>query len=144
MLEQTGMRPAVAVTENKLVCKVASRVIHPVGLIQIPTDMEAAFLAHQDIGLLPGMGSGLLRTAAVTRFRVIRELVWLNDGEALVLFGKRRSLVRDMAREIGVNPVASKCFTDTCYAKAPLSPMLMPCPALRSRGYALTGILGGL
>jgi DNA polymerase-4 len=100
MLEQTGMRPAAAVAGNKLVCKVASRAIRPVGLIQIPAGAETAFLAHQDIGLLPGMGPGLLRTAAVTGFREIGELARLNDGEALALFGKRVPLLRDtLARD---------------------------------------------
>jgi DNA polymerase-4 len=57
---------------NKLVCKMASRAIRPVGLIQIQAGTEAVYLVHQDIGLLPGRGRlGLLRMAAVTRFREI-------------------------------------------------------------------------
>ena len=71
LLEQTGMRPAAAVAGNKLVCKAASRAIRPADLIQIQTGTETAFLAHGDIGLLPGMGPGLMRTAAVTGFREI-------------------------------------------------------------------------
>jgi DNA polymerase-4 len=78
-----------------------------VGLIQIQSGTEAAFLAHQDIGLLPGMGPGLLRTAAVTGFREIGELARLNDGEALALFGKWGPLLRDMARGIDTSPVMS-------------------------------------
>jgi DNA polymerase-4 len=96
MLEQTGTRPA-AVAGNKLIRKVASRAIRPVGLIQIPTDAETVFLARQDIGLLPGMWPGLLWTAAVTGFQKIGELARLNDGEALALFGKRGPLLRDTA-----------------------------------------------
>jgi DNA polymerase-4 len=61
---------------------------------------ETAFLAHQDIGLLPGMGPGLLRTAAATGFREIGELARFNNGEALALFGKRGPLLRDTARGI--------------------------------------------
>jgi DNA polymerase-4 len=112
MLERTGMRPAAAVAGNKLVCKVASRAIRPVGLIQIPIGAEEAFLAHQDIGLLPGMGPGLLRTAAVTGFREIGELARLNDGEALALFGKRGPLLRDTARGIDTSPVMSGDYTE--------------------------------
>jgi DNA polymerase-4 len=107
MLEQTGMRPAAAVAGNKLVCKVASRAIRPVGLIHIQAGTEAAFLSRQDIGLLPGMGPALLRTAAVTGFREIGELARLNDGEALALFGKRGPLLRDTARGIDTSPVSS-------------------------------------
>jgi DNA polymerase-4 len=107
ILEQTGLRPAAAVAGNKLVGKVASRAIRPAGLIQIQTGTEAAFLAHQDIGLLPGMGPLLLRTAAATGFREIGELARLNDGEALSLFGKRGPLLRDTALGIDDSPVAS-------------------------------------
>jgi DNA polymerase-4 len=106
ILERTGLKPAAAVAGNKLVCKVASRVIRPAGLIQVQTGTEAAFLAHQDIALLPGMGPGLLRTAAVTGFREIGELARLTCGEALALFGKRGPLLRDAARGIDNSPVA--------------------------------------
>jgi DNA polymerase-4 len=107
ILEQTGIRPATAVAGNKLVCKVASRAIRPAGLIQIQTGTEAAFLAHQDIGLLPGMGTLLLRTAAATGFREIGELARLQDDEVLALFGKRGPLLRDTALGIDDSPVAS-------------------------------------
>jgi hypothetical protein len=51
------MRPTAAVAVNKLVCKMTSRAIRPAGLIQIQAGTEAAFLAHQDIGLIAGDGS---------------------------------------------------------------------------------------
>jgi DNA polymerase-4 len=105
ILERTGMRPAAAVAGNKLVCKVASRAIRPTGLIQVQTGTEAAFLAHQDIGLLPGMGPLLLRTAAATGFREIGELARLTDGEALALFGKQGPLLRDRALGRDDSPV---------------------------------------
>jgi hypothetical protein len=56
-LEQTGTRPAAAVAGNKPVCKMASRAICSADLIQIQVGTEAAYLAHQGSGLLPGMGS---------------------------------------------------------------------------------------
>jgi DNA polymerase-4 len=105
MLETIGIRPAAAVAENKLVCKVATRTIRPIGLIRIQGGTEAAFLAHQDIRLLPGMGPGLLRTAAVTGIREIGELAALSNSEALSLFGKRGMLLRDTAKGIDTSPV---------------------------------------
>jgi DNA polymerase-4 len=99
------MRPAAAVAGNKLVGKVAARVIRPAGLIQIQNGTEAVFMAHQDIRLLPGMGPGLLKIAAVTGFREIGELACLNDGEALSLFGKWGPLLRDTARGSDDSPV---------------------------------------
>jgi DNA polymerase-4 len=98
--EQTGIYPATAVAGNKLVSKVATRTIRPVGLIQVQAGTEAEFLAHQDIRILPGMGPGLLRTAAVTGLREIGEIAALSEGEALALFGRRGPVLRRMAQGI--------------------------------------------
>jgi len=100
ILEQAEIRPAAAVACNKLVSKVATRTIRPTGLIQIQTGTEAEFLAHQDIRILPGMGPGLLRTAAVTGIREIGEIACLTVGEALSVFGKQGPLLRNMAQGI--------------------------------------------
>jgi DNA polymerase-4 len=97
ILEDTGLCPAAAVAGNKLVSKVATRTIRPRGLIQVQAGTEAEFLAHQDIRILPGMGPGLLRTAAVTGLREIGELAALSEGEALALFGRRGPPLRSMA-----------------------------------------------
>jgi DNA polymerase-4 len=105
IFDKTGVRPVAAVAGNKLIGKTASRVIRPVGLIQIQYGTEAAFLAHQDLRLLPGMGPSLLRTAEVTGFREVGELATLSDSEALSLFGKRGLLLRDTARGIDDSPV---------------------------------------
>jgi DNA polymerase-4 len=101
VLDDTGLCPATAAAGNKLVGKVATRAIRPSGLIVIRDGEEAAFLAHQDIRLLPGLGPSLLRTMAVTGFREVGELAGLTDGEALTLFGRRGVLLRDTALGIG-------------------------------------------
>lgn len=106
--EKTGIYPAAAVAGNKLVSKVATRTIRPLGLIQVQAGTEAAFLAHQDIGILPGMGPGLLRTAAVTGLREIGEIAALTEGEAAALFGKRGPELRRMARGFDDSPVEGK------------------------------------
>jgi DNA polymerase-4 len=98
--EETGMSPAAAAACNKLVSKVATRTIRPVGFIQVQAGTEAAFFAHQDIRILPGMGPGLLRTAAVTGLREIGEIAALPEGAVLALFGKRGPLLRRMAQGI--------------------------------------------
>jgi len=98
--EAAEIRPAAAVACNKLVSKVATRTIRPTGLIQIHYGTEAEFLAHQDIRLLPGMGPKLLRTAAITGIREIGEVAALSVSEALSIFGKSGTVLRDMARGI--------------------------------------------
>jgi DNA polymerase-4 len=96
----TGVEAAAATASNKLVCKVASRAIRPEGLIEVREGDEAAFIAHQDIILLPGLGPSLLKTIRVTGFREAGELAALTDGEAASLFGKKGILLRDAARGI--------------------------------------------
>jgi len=98
---------AAATGTNKLVCKVASRTIRPEGLIDVRNGEEAAFLAHQDITLLPGLGTSLMRTIRVTGFREIGELAALSDGEAISLFGKKGVFLRDSALGIDNSPVAA-------------------------------------
>jgi DNA polymerase-4 len=100
LLEQTSIRPAAAVATNKLVSKVATRTIRPTGLMLVQNGTEAEFLSHQDIRILPGMGPGLLRTAAVTGMREIGEIAALTVPEALAIFGKRGPLLRSMAQGI--------------------------------------------
>ncbi|MCL2180545.1 MAG: DNA polymerase [Treponema sp.] len=98
---------AAAAGTNKLVCKVASRTIRPEGLIDVRPGDEEAFLRHQDIALLPGIGPSLMKTIRVTGFRETGELACLSDSEALSLFGKKGLLLRDSARGIDDSPVSS-------------------------------------
>ena len=100
-----GIRAAMAAAANKLVTKVASRAIRPAGMIEVRPGNEAAFLTHQNITLLPGMGPGLLKTAEITGFREIGEIAALTDVEASALFGKQGKLLRDNALGIDNSPV---------------------------------------
>ena len=105
--QQTGLQTASALAANKLTCKVASRTIRPVGFVDVEPGEEAAFLAHQNIALLPGIGPRIMRTVAVAGFREIGEIAALGDGEALSLFGKNGLLLRDAALGIDDTPVGS-------------------------------------
>jgi DNA polymerase IV len=100
-----GLEMAAAAAINKLTCKVASRVIRPVGFLDIHPGDEAAFLANKKLALLPGMGPLLTRTAAVAGFREIGEIAALGRGEAVSLFGKKGLLLRDSALGIDDSPV---------------------------------------
>ena len=108
IFEQAIIRPAAAVACNKLVSKVATRTIRPTGLIQVQNGTEAEFLAHQDIRILPGMGAGLLRTAAITGIREIGEVAALSVNEAFSIFGKQGPLLRNMAQGIDSSRVEAR------------------------------------
>ena len=98
---------AAAAATNKLVSKVASRVIRPEGLLEVCPGEEAAFLIHKDIALLPGLEPSLLKTIQITGFREAGELAALSDVEAASLFGKKGIALRDAARGIDNAPVGS-------------------------------------
>jgi DNA polymerase-4 len=97
ILEDTGLIAAGAAACNKLVSKIGTRTIRPAGLIGIREGDEAAFLAHQDIRLLPGMGPKLLNLARITGLRDIGDIAALSDTETLSLFGRRGPALRDSA-----------------------------------------------
>ena len=80
-----GIIAAATAATNKLVSKVASRNIRPVGLYVVDPGDEANYLAKINIALLPGIGPGLLRTLMVTGFREIGEIASLTEGEAKAL-----------------------------------------------------------
>jgi len=107
ILDKVKIESAAAAAANKLVCKVASRTIRPEGLIEVRAGDEAAFLAHQDITLLPGLGKSLMKTIRVTGFREVCELALLSDSEALSLFGKKGIFLRDSALGIDNSPVCA-------------------------------------
>jgi DNA polymerase-4 len=109
---QTTIASAIAIdaagasAANKLVCKVASRAIRPMGLIEVRPGDESAFLAYQDIALLPGIGPSLMKTIRVTGFREIGELAALSNSDAAALFGRKGILLRDTAQGIDNTPVS--------------------------------------
>jgi DNA polymerase-4 len=105
IVDSLSLKAAAATATNKLVSKVASRAIRPLGLIDVRPGEEAAFLAHQDITLLPGLGASLMKTIRVTGFREAGELAALSDSEASALFGKKGILLRDAALGIDDSPV---------------------------------------
>ena len=118
ILQHTDIRPAAGIASNKLVSKVATRAIRPMGMIQVRDGTEAEFLSHQDIRILPGMGQKLLQTALVTGFREIGELSLLSPAEAIALFGNKGPLLRDMSLGIDSSGVEQRRGTKTIRAQA--------------------------
>ena len=108
IMDNARIRPATAVASNKLVSKVATRAIRPVGLIQVHNGTEAEFLSHQDIRILPGMGANLLRTASIVGIREIGEVAALSSTEAIAIFGKHGVLLRSMAQGIDGSRIEEK------------------------------------
>jgi DNA polymerase-4 len=113
LLRNLSLDPTLGVARNKLVSRVATKVMRPHGLYQVYEGHEAEFLHPLAVDYLPGVGS-------VTSGKLLRELGIRRIGELAAipvpllvqLFGKAgvelhdkasgedHSLVRDTAREM--------------------------------------------
>ncbi len=101
-----GLSPIWTVGPNKLVAKVASRLVKPLGEYIVGGGEEEAFLAPRPLHLLPGIEGpdllcfhdfGLYRAGQVAAFSA-RQLA--------VPFGRRGSHLYDLVRGIDPSPVA--------------------------------------
>lgn len=96
--EALNLIPTVGLATNKLVAKVATRVIGSAGIASVPDGEESSFLAPQDAQLLPGVGKSILRTLQTVGLRSIGSIATLPDLETLSLFGPRGFTLRESAR----------------------------------------------
>ena len=96
--ESLTLASAIAVASNRVVAKVGTRAIMPKGIAEVKAGSERAFLAHQDISLLPGVGGVTVHLLKVAGFNQIGQLAQLNKEQVVTLLGKRGIALRDAAR----------------------------------------------
>ncbi|OHD68533.1 MAG: hypothetical protein A2W19_12120 [Spirochaetes bacterium RBG_16_49_21] len=101
-----GILPVAGLAANKLVSKVATRVVRPDGFVAVSPGDERNFLRHQTVSLLPGIGKKLSERMELFGITEMGELADLTDPEVSALFGKAGPRLRDAARGIDLNPVA--------------------------------------
>lgn len=105
VLKELGLDPVWSLASNKLVSKVASRVVRPVGEYIVGAGEEAEFLAPLPLSLLPGLSSqelGLLRDFNLER---IGQLAQLNREQLAVPFRGRGAYLYDASRGQDSTPV---------------------------------------
>ena len=100
-----GLDPIWTVAPNKLVAKVASRLVKPVGEYIVAGGEEAHFLAPQPIDLLPGLETAELRQLFDFNITRVGEIASLSAAQLRVPFGKRADRIHDLARGIDPSPV---------------------------------------
>lgn len=69
-----GLQNSMGVASNKLVSKIATRVINPAGLCSVNSGCEETFLAPLPIRLLPGIDSKVMRQLYQFNLRNIRDI----------------------------------------------------------------------
>ncbi|MBN1500630.1 MAG: hypothetical protein JW982_10760 [Spirochaetes bacterium] len=105
--EKIGITPIVALASNRLVSKIATRVVKPVGFISVLNGDEQDFLAHQDVTLLPGIGEKLTATMKMLGIRELMDLATLSDDNIYSAFGRKGFKLRDCAKGIDFTAVCS-------------------------------------
>jgi len=87
--EIVGLDATTALASNKLVAKVGTRSLRPDGFVAVREGDEEAFLCHQDVRFLPGVGPAIGRILSVTGISEIGELAAFSDAEITGLLGHR-------------------------------------------------------
>ena len=116
-----GINPIWTLAANKLVAKVASRLVKPVGEYIVAAGEEEDFLAPLPLHLLPGLSPEEIRRLREFNLASIGQLAALNRQQLLVPFGDRSGFLYEASH--GKTPTTA----DRC--KAPL-PTWPPGPAM--------------
>jgi len=93
-----GIHPIWTVGVNKLVAKVASRVVKPYGEYIVSPGEEESFLAPLPLFLLPGVQSRERARLQEFNIRQIGQLAALEKRQLYTVFGKRGETLYDISR----------------------------------------------
>ena len=103
--ERLRLASTLGVASNKLVSRVAARVIRPDRLYDVFPGSEAPFLAPLEVDLLPGLDPPSRETLAELNVERVRDLAALTIFHLRILFGKRAWRFFREARGIDESPV---------------------------------------
>ena len=102
-----GLDPIWSVAANKLVAKVAPRVVKPTGEYIVGSGDEASFLASLPLGLIPGIEAGDLARLREFNLTQVRHVAALGLNELEVPFGRQARFLYEAVRGIDPSPVRS-------------------------------------
>jgi len=104
IMEETGLSPSIALSSNKTVSKVSTRVFRPAGFVALSPNEESSLVRMQPVGLLPGVGPALLGRFGLLGIDAIGDLADLTESEARAIGPRGPELVAK-ARGIDSSPV---------------------------------------
>ncbi|MDJ0780324.1 MAG: hypothetical protein QNJ22_00050 [Desulfosarcinaceae bacterium] len=105
MRRRLDLSPIWSLAANKLTAKVASRLVKPLGELQVAAGEEAAFLAPLPIWLFPGIERADLLSLRDFNFTAAAEVTALTNDQLTVILGARASFVRDTLKGTDETPV---------------------------------------
>lgn len=100
-----GFVPVWSVSPNKLVAKVATRLVKPAGEYIVGDGEEAAFLAPLPVYLLPGIEKDDLFRFRELNLGFVHQVTGLTRDQLAVVFGRRNGFVYDAVRGVDHSPV---------------------------------------
>jgi len=95
-----GINPIWTIGSSKLVSKVASRLVKPVGEYIVNPGEEALFLAPLPVALLPGLTRGEVQKLEGFHLKTIGALAGLSRKQLMVPFGSRCDYLHEVSRGI--------------------------------------------
>ncbi|MEN8188394.1 MAG: hypothetical protein ABFS19_01005 [Thermodesulfobacteriota bacterium] len=95
-----GIRPIWTVATSKLVSKVASRLVKPLGEYIVGPGEESAFLAPLPLTILPGVSRHQQGRMAEFNLSRVGELASLSPQQLMVIFGKGGEFLHQVSRGI--------------------------------------------
>jgi DNA polymerase-4 len=100
-----GLDPIWSVAPNKLVAKVATRLVKPIGEYIVGAGEEETFLGPLPVSLIPGVETADVRQLAALNITRVHQAAALGLGHLEILFGRRASFVYEAVRGIDASPV---------------------------------------
>jgi DNA polymerase IV len=98
LLHDLGLDPVWSLASNKLVSKVASRMVRPFGEYIVGVGEENAFLAPLPLSMLPGLKAEEMQILKDFNLQRIGQLAKLSRKQLLVPFQKRGAYLYDASR----------------------------------------------
>jgi DNA polymerase-4 len=100
-----GLDPIWALAPNKLVAKVATRLVKPTGEYIVGAGEEETFLHPLPVGLIPGIESRDARRLAELNITRVHQAAALSPAQMEVPLGRRALFVYEAIRGIDASPV---------------------------------------
>ncbi len=106
---QLRLDASLGVASNKMVSKIASEVMRPTGLQDVPHGGEASFLSPLSVHLLPGVGSQTQELLRELNIRIIRDIAVMRLEQLTLAFGRLGFVLYQRALGIDNTPVYPEC-----------------------------------
>lgn len=99
------LEASLGIASNKMVSRIASEVIRPAGLQDVPHGNESAFLSPLPVRLLPGVGSQTERHCDDLNIRIIHDIAAMRLDLLTLAFGRFGFVLHQRALGIDRTPV---------------------------------------